>query len=183
MLCGNHCKSTDLSIFTNKSNCYSLRSQWFLQLIAKVWFLFLDVFPLSPLKHFDSRCTIHSCFEIGQKPAVVSCLTNIVTPPPITQESCSSPQMDRASLLVCTRKKFFWLGWQIFCEWCYKFSSFSAILAHVIWPRAQPLVQSISLKFSLETRFESFKHLIDFLACLVQKLWSKINKLIYYLVN
>jgi len=28
-------------------------------------------------------------------------------------------------------------------------------LAHVTWPRAQPLGQSISLKFSLETRLES----------------------------
>ena len=29
------------------------------------------------------------------------------------------------------------------------------ILAHVAWPRAQPLGQSVSLKFSLETRLES----------------------------
>jgi len=53
------------------------------------------------------------------------------------------------------------------------------ILAHVAWPRAQPLGQSVSLKFSLETRLESmsFEPLINFLAFLVQKLWSKINKL------
>ena len=46
-------------------------------------------------------------------------------------------------------------------------------------PRAQPLGQSVSLKFSLETRLESesFEPLIDFLAFLDQKL-SKINKLI-----
>jgi len=46
------------------------------------------------------------------------------------------------------------------------------ILAHVAWPRVQPLGQSMSLKFSLETRLESesFKPLIDFLAFLVQKL-------------
>jgi len=46
------------------------------------------------------------------------------------------------------------------------------ILAHVTWPRAQPLGQSISLKFSLETRLESesFEPLIDFLAFLVQNL-------------
>jgi len=42
------------------------------------------------------------------------------------------------------------------------------ILAHVAWPRAQPLGQSISLKFSLETRLESFECLIDFLAFLVK---------------
>jgi len=39
-------------------------------------------------------------------------------------------------------------------------------------PRAQPLGQSVSLKFSLETRLESesFEPLIHFLAFLVQKL-------------
>ena len=58
-------------------------------------------------------------------------------------------------------------------------SSFKVILAHIAWPRAQPLGQSVSLKFSLETRLESksFEPLIDFLAFLVQTL-SKINKLI-----
>ena len=61
---------------------------------------------------------------------------------------------------------------QIFCEWRFKWSSFAVILAHVSWPRAQPLGQSISLKFSLETRLasESFEPLIDFLAFVVQKL-------------
>jgi len=46
------------------------------------------------------------------------------------------------------------------------------ILAHVAWPRAQSLGQSVSLKFSLETRLESksFEPLIDYLASLVQKL-------------
>ena len=46
------------------------------------------------------------------------------------------------------------------------------ILAHVTWPMAQPLGQSVSLKFSLETRLESesFEPLIDFLVFLVQKL-------------
>jgi len=46
------------------------------------------------------------------------------------------------------------------------------IWGHVAWPRAQPLGQSVSLKFSLETRleFESFEPLINFLPFLVQKL-------------
>jgi len=46
------------------------------------------------------------------------------------------------------------------------------ILPHITWPRAQPPNQSISLKFSLETRLEfgSFKPLINSLAFLVQKL-------------
>ena len=53
-------------------------------------------------------------------------------------------------------------------------------MAHVAWPRAQPLGQTVSLKFSLATRLESesFEPLIDLLAFLVQKLRSKINKLI-----
>jgi len=57
---------------------------------------------------------------------------------------------------------------------------FGPFLAHVTWPRDQPLGLSISLKFSLETRLEpeSFEPLIDFLAFLVKKLLSKINKLI-----
>ena len=58
-------------------------------------------------------------------------------------------------------------------------------MAHVAWPKAQQLGQSVSLKFSLETRLESdsFEPLIDFLAFLVQKLWSKINKLINYPIS
>jgi len=51
-------------------------------------------------------------------------------------------------------------------------SSFRAILAHVTWPTAQPLGQSVSPKFSLETRFESksYEPLIYFLVFLGQKL-------------
>ena len=51
--------------------------------------------------------------------------------------------------------------------------------------QAQPLGQSISLKFSLETRLESesFEPLIDFVAFVVQKLRSKISKLINYLIG
>jgi len=73
--------------------------------------------------------------------------------------------------LVCTQAKIFGWGLWIFCDWRCKWSSFRAILAHVAWPRAQPLGQSVSLKFSLETmlEFKSFEPLIDFLAFLVQK--------------
>ena len=73
----------------------------------------------------------------------------------------------------------------IFYDWCHKWSSFGVILAHVAWPKAQPLGQSVSLKFSLETRLESesFEPWFDLLAFLVQKLWSKINKLINYLIS
>jgi len=91
------------------------------------------------------------------------------------------PSKDSASLLVCNEKTFFWF-W-VFCEWRHKWGSL-AVLAHVTWPRAQPLYQSISLKSLLDTRLESesFEPLIDFLALLVQKLWSKINKCINYLI-
>ena len=46
------------------------------------------------------------------------------------------------------------------------------VLAHVARPGAQPLGQSVSLKFSLESRLESksFEPLINFLAFLIQKL-------------
>jgi len=90
-----------------------------------------------------------------------------------------------ASLVDCTRIKIFWLGMRIFCDWCHKWSNFRVILAHVTWPRAQPLGQSFSLKFSLETRLESesFEPLTDFLAFLVQNLWFKINKLNNHLIS
>ena len=69
-------------------------------------------------------------------------------------------------------------GCRFFVSDVVKWSSFWAILAHVTWPTAQPLGQSILLKFLSETRLkcESFELLIDFVAFLVQKLWSKINK-------
>ena len=71
-----------------------------------------------------------------------------------------------------SKKNFLGWGVWIFCDWRHKWSSFRVILAHVAWPRAQPLGQSVSLKFSLETKLESesFEPLIDFLAFLVQKL-------------
>ena len=55
-----------------------------------------------------------------------------------------------------------------------------AILAKVTWPWAQPLDESISLKFLLETRSKSksFQPLIDFPEFLVQKQWSKNMKLV-----
>ena len=89
-----------------------------------------------------------------------------------------------ASLVDYTRKKIFAWGVRVFCERRHKWSSFRVILAHDVWPKAQPLGQSVLLKFSLETRLESesFEPLIDFLAFLVQKLWSKINKLINCLI-
>jgi len=85
--------------------------------------------------------------------------------------------------LVCTLKKFFVGGCEFFCEWRHKSSSFWVILAGVARPRAQPLSQSVSHKFLLETRLESESFVIDFLVFLGQKLWSKINKLINCLIS
>ena len=58
-------------------------------------------------------------------------------------------------------------------------------MAYVTWRRAQPLDGSILLKLLLQARLESgsFEPSMDFLAFLVQKLWPKNNKLIYYLVK
>ena len=76
-------------------------------------------------------------------------------------------------------KKIVGWGCGFFVSDVIKWSSFGVILAHVAGPKAQPLDQIISLKFLLETRLksESFEPLINFLAFLVQKLWSKINNL------
>ena len=84
------------------------------------------------------------------------------------------------------------LGFQVQKLWCKLvkifdnvISSFRVILAHVAWPKAQPLGQSVLLKFLLETRLKSefFEPLVNFWAFLGQKLWSKINKLINYLIS
>ena len=74
------------------------------------------------------------------------------------------PWKNSPSLLVCNEKNFF--GWEL---WCQKWRSFLAILAHVTWPRAQPLDQSILLRFhwKLGSSPKSFEPLIDFLAFLV----------------
>ena len=79
------------------------------------------------------------------------------------------------SLLDCTQRKFFGWGLWIFCEWHHKWSSFWAILSHIAWSRAQPLGQSISLKFSSRLESESFEPLIDFLAFLVLTLNKQIK--------
>ena len=53
-------------------------------------------------------------------------------------------------------------------------SRFITILAHITWPRAQPLHGSIFLKLSMETTLESesLKTLINFLVFLIWKLLS-----------
>ena len=85
-----------------------------------------------------------------------------------------------ASLLVCTQKFFCW-GLQISCEWHYRWSSFWVILAHATWPRAQLPRQSISLKFSLETKLKPAFDQLSSISGI--KVISKINKLINYLIS
>ena len=60
-----------------------------------------------------------------------------------------------------------------------------AILAHVTWPRAQPLDGSISLKFSLETWLESkcFEPLINFISLLVKSNDLKTTIFFNYLIG
>jgi len=57
-------------------------------------------------------------------------------------------------------------------------------LAHVAWPKAQPLGQCFAEVFIGNwTQVRVFKPLINFLVFLVQKLRFKINKLINYLIS
>jgi len=101
-----------------------------------------------------------------------------MVPQPNALESSSNPQKTR-QVFKSAIKKFFGFGFQFFCEWRHKWGRFLAILTHITWPGGQPLDRSIS-QFSRDITLESesFEPLIDFLAFLVQKLWSKINKLI-----
>jgi len=124
-------------------------------------------------QHFESRRTIYSYLDFGLKNSSF----RLPYQRPSSSANCTRELFNAlnglASLVDCTWKKTFGWGLRIFCDWRHKSSSFRVILAHVAWPRAQPLGQSVSLKVSLETRLESesFKPLINFLAFLVQKLW------------
>ena len=115
-------------------------------------------------KHFENRHTIYSYFDFGLKNSSF----RLPYQCPSSSADCTRELFKGsnglASLVDCTRKKFLF-----FCDWGHKWSSFGVILSHVAWARAQPLGQSVSLKFSLETRLESktFDPLIDFLAFLV----------------
>ena len=80
---------------------------------------------------------------------------------------------DTASLLVCTRKKIFWLGMWVFCELHHKWRTFRPPWPTLPGPGRQLLGGSLSPKFLLETRLqsESFDTLDDLLGFRVQKLW------------
>jgi len=84
-----------------------------------------------------------------------------------------------ASLVDCTRKKFFGWGMQFFCEWRHKWRTFRPPWPTLPGPGRQPLGGSISLKFLLETRLQSvsFDTLDDLLGFRVQKLWCKLVKI------
>jgi len=79
---------------------------------------------------------------------------------------------DVASLLVCTRKKFFAWGMHFFCEGRHKWRTFRPPWPTSPGPGRQSLGGSISLKCLLETRLqsESFDTMYDLLGFWVQKL-------------
>ena len=140
--------------------------------------LFWSFFTLSGLfQHFESRRTIYSYFDFGLKNSSF----RLPYQCPSSSSDCARELFKgsngSASLVDSTRKKFFWLGVRIFCDWRHKWSSFGVILAHVAWPRAQPLGKSVSL--ARARVFWAFDRLLAFL---VQKS-SKINKLINYLIS
>ena len=87
---------------------------------------------------------------------------------------------DTACLLACTQKKFFAWGLQIFCEWRHKLRTFRPPWPTSPGPGCKPLDSRISLKFLLQTRLqsESFDTLDDLLGVWVQKLWSKVIKIL-----
>ena len=105
--------------------------------------------------HFENWRTIYSYFDFSLKNSSF----RLPYQHPSSSADCARELFmgsnGSASPVDCTRKKIFWLGVRIFCEWRHKWSSFGVILPHVAWTRAQPLGQSVSLKFSLETRLES----------------------------
>jgi len=76
---------------------------------------------------------------------------------------------DVASLVVCTRKKYFAWGVQVFCECRHKWRTFWPLSPG---PGRQPIDGSISLKFLLDSRLQSepFDTLDDLLGFRVQKL-------------
>ena len=84
-----------------------------------------------------------------------------------------------ASLVDCTRKKFFCLGVRFFCEWHHKWRTFWPPWPTLPGPGRQLLGGSISLKFLLETRLQSksFDTLDDLLGFGVPKLWCKLVKI------
>jgi len=146
-----------------------------LQQLLVIW-LFKNVY----IEHFESRSTIYSYFDFGLKNSRFRLPYQRTSSSADCARELFKGSNGSASLVDCTWKKIFCLGVRIFCDWRHKWSNFRVILGHVAWPRAQPLGLSVSLKFSLETRLksESYEPWINSLAFLVQKLWSKTNKLI-----
>ena len=86
---------------------------------------------------------------------------------------------DVASLLFCTRKKFFGWGVLIFCEWCQNCRTFRTPWRTSPGLGPKPSDGSISLKFLLETRLQSelFNTLDDLLGYRVEKVWCKVIKI------
>ena len=89
---------------------------------------------------------------------------------PVSATDLVKSSKDASSLVACTRKSFFWLGVQIFCEWHHNWRTFRPPWPTSPFPGPKPLDGSISLKFLLETRLQSksFDTLDDLLGFQVQ---------------
>ena len=151
--------------------------------------------------HFINRCT----WKSSQHYIIISMMTSLMRMSQklvFHQSKCICAIKRILSITAMYVSSFMYLHIPCYCDAClnssallaglktllntiFRICSFGVILSHVAWRRAQPLGPSVSLKFLLETRLESesFEPLIDFLAFLGQKFWSKINKLINYLIS
>ena len=91
---------------------------------------------------------------------------------PICSSDSAKLSKHAASLVDCTRKKFFSWGVRVGCKWRQKWRTFRPPWPTLPGPGRQPLGGSISLKFLLETRLqsESFDTLDDLLG-----LWSIVK--------
>ena len=118
-----------------------------------------------------------ACFEAKTNSFHMSLHENFSKPKVL--ESCSNPQKTQ-QVWVCNEKKFFGFAFQIFCEWHHKWRCFRPFWPTSSGPRPKLLDSSISLKFLLETRLKSksFDSLDNLLGFRVQKLLSKLNKVI-----
>jgi len=98
---------------------------------------------------------------------------------PNALERCSNPWKAWQVFRCAIKKTFFNYGFRLF-EWCHNWSTYRPLWLTSSGPGSKPLDGSISHKFLLGTslKSESFDTLDDLLGFQVQKLWSKINKIV-----
>ena len=104
---------------------------------------------LAPCHYFNT--SIYSYYDFGLKNGSF----RLPYQRPSSSVSCTSELFKgsngSASLVDCTQKHFLVGGCRFFVTDIIS----EVVLGRVAWPRAQPLGQSFSLKFSFETRFKS----------------------------